>query len=314
MRLVDPAFGVTAILAAACTERPLTTSNGERSALAGAITEGVAARVGPDGKFALDPPQLEERPIVPEETARQIAVTTAVRLGPMIGVDLQFQHRGPIDFSRLSDCGRAYFARGPFESIPQGLPPEMVYYLGSQWLIAICAPSGTPVISVAVAANATEVVRVQGGVFGPPNSVSMAGIPPEWDGALPISPEHAVILASGRTGRRIASVPSLYAPNPRDAFPQGANWVFDAESEVALRGEKSGAVSSSVHLLVGSAQDPSNAWLRGPVDLYIARPDGRRVVPYYWPSGTGLIGADLRVSPEIAVDIEQATVVVGGRP
>lgn len=299
-------YAVSWMLIAACDRAP-TVASGSAEGVRAAVTTELASHLTSEGRFNLLPPSGGERALVAENVAREVALTMARRLGPMIKTDLESQHQGPIAFDRLALCGQAYFAFTPFESIPETLPPEMVFFLGSRWILGICQ-GGETVISVSVAANATETTRTRLGLFGPNGSVMMVGVPPGWDGAIPVSAENAAILASTKTGRRLSSVPVLYAPNPLDAFPQGSTWVFDVDSDVVLRGLRSGAQGAQRRFAIGTESVESNPMLRGAVDLFVSKPGNRRVLPFWTANGGGRVGADLRVRDGAWIDIERGEV------
>jgi hypothetical protein len=277
-------------------------------ALGAAVTDEVATRIS-GNTFVLDPPS-DPRPLLTEGRARLLAELAGRQHGHMLAKDLVRQHEGPIDFSRLTSCGPAYYARSPFEAIPQ-TRDEVVYYLGSYWLVALCDAANVPAVSVAVAATATGTRIVNGRVLPEPNSLRMVGIPPTWRGALPLSPEEAAILAAESTDRRVAAVPVLYAPNPLDAFPQGAVWVVELNAEVSLRGATTAATYSRGRVIVTSAPVAQDAMRRGGLGVYAERPGGRRSLrlPDSWGEFSALM---MSVDSRAALDIERVAIATGG--
>lgn len=297
-----------------CSGRAATMPNDESAALRAAITNDVASHMTADGQFALRPDLTDPRPILGEMDARAIALTAARRTGHMIGRKLEAEHGGPIEYSRLRSCGRGFFARTPFADLPQNLPPEAVYYLGSHWIIPVCSPAGSEVISVAVAANARIVFRNGNDVYGSPSSLSMMGIPSSWHGALPIGPERAAILLAGATGRRVAAVPEFYAPNPGDGYPQAGVWLVPMDGPVVVRGDRSGSERENNVFFVAAVADPSVGFLRGEPGLYVILPSERRGVSMPIPFDAGPVLMNFALSPSGHIDFERAVVLAGGRP
>jgi len=280
--------------------------------LAAAVTGAAAANIA-NGAFQLAPAPSEESPSLTETQARRYAELLASQSGWMIGNDLQAQHGGPIDFKSLKACGQSLYARSPFQHIPNELPSSLRYYYSSFWIVALCDRVGTRAVSVAVAAIAIDIsVDPRGNLLPPAGAFRMIGIPATWQLAIPASAEEAAVLAAQRTGRRVTTVPILLAPNPVDAFPQGALWSFDMDTKVGLLGAKSGSSHQTQRLLVGSAPIPTNSMLRGPVGLYTETPQGRRTLPFQWNLPSGTISGELLVQPGGVLDVEEATVIGGG--
>lgn len=302
--------GSIAVAVSAACVAPERTGPGEaHEALSAAVTGEAARSVGADGRFVLSPPPFENLPVLSESDARGAAGFAARTLAPLAGPLLRSQHGGPIDWASLEVCGPTYYARSPFVPYSEDLPDPVRYYLGSHWIVATCSPDGHPVLSVAVAATAVAVREIPAGWVLPPGSIRMVGIPATWQGALPVSPEGAAILAAERSQARVSTVPVLYAPNPFDEFPQGAYWRFEMDTPLSITGRTSGAASQSTLLRVGSASIPSNAMLRGPVDLFAPRPNTRLVVDVSAPTREGgHVDLRLQVRPEAVLDLERVIV------
>lgn len=271
-----------------------------------------AASLGRDGKFILQAPGSDERPELAASEATAYAELVARQYGPMIAGDLEDQHGGPIDFRALRACGSPLFARSPFTAIPTGLSRSAAHYLGSFWIVGLCGAAAQRQVSVAIAANASEITVSRGLLIVPPNSVKMVGIPPTWDAAVPASPEAAAVLAARQAGALVALVPVLVAPNPIAAFPQGAHWVVGLDRPVTLRGAVSNKARQTTAVLVASAEVPANSMRRGPIGLYHELPGGRRVLPFVDFSGAGA-AFNLPVLLGTALDIEKVTPVGGGQ-
>jgi hypothetical protein len=169
-----------------------------------------------------------------------------------------------------------------------------------------------PAVSVAIAADAVDLVAVQGGVLTPNGSIVLRGIGPDWSGAVPLSPERAAILAFQATGRRVSTVPTLYSGTPGD-FPQGARWIFSLESDTELRGTTSGRVVTTARAVVRAGLDPVVPGKRRP-GLYIPVEGARRVFSWMIPGPEGQIGVDLQFRPDVFMDYELATPVPRENP
>ncbi len=275
--------------------------------LASIVTPEVARQIA-DGRFTLGEP-VDVLPVLSEASARQLAQVLGRQFGALIRYDLEAQHEGPIDFARLRACGRSYFARSPFDSIPTDRS-DLRFYFGAFWIVGLCDDDRTT-ISVAVAANATDLRIENGWVHPEPNSLKIVGVPPAWNGALPVDPEHAAKFVTDLTSRRVAAVPVLYAPNPLDAFPQGAIWAIELDDDVVVRGITSSQTVTTPHVLVSSINVSANAMLRGGVALFLEHPDARRSleIPDGWADSPGFV---LQVRRQAVLDIEPATIVRSG--
>lgn len=312
--LSSPSFALLFLTACSGASEVSSPRPGVSSAeLAAAVTGAAAANIA-NGAFQLAPAPPDESPTLTETQARYFAELLATQSGWMIGDDLQAQHGGPIEFKSLKACGPSLYARSPFQHIPDELPSSLRYYYSAFWIVALCDRSGMRAVSVAVASIATDIsVDSRGNLLPSAGAFRMIGIPAAWQSAIPASPEGAAVLAAQRTGRRVTTVPILFAPNPVDAFPQGALWSFDIDAEVGLRGATSGSSLQTRRVLVGSAPIAANSMLRGPVGLYMERPAGRRSLPFQWNLPAGTISGVLLVQLDGVLDVEEATVIGGGR-
>jgi len=284
-----------------------------RAALLEAVTEAMAAHIGVDGRFILPAPS-EGTALVPERDARDVAARSVRATGHMIGVVLEAQHGGSINYREVEACGQAYLSQTPFSNLGQDLPADtpvtVANFVDSSWIIATCDPSGTPVVSVAIAANAAIIRGESGGWSIPDGAVRrMVGIPSSWPGGLPMTPEQAVILASSRTGKRVSTLPTLHGPNPLDDSPQGSYWVFESEDEVSLIGAISGAIAGTTLLHVGTTRPSSLLQARGPIELFTPRPGQRTSVRVWLAPERSIV---LQFKTDAAVDLEQAVVLTGG--
>ena len=293
-------------------ERELTSPASTIDHLSTSLVREGESLLGPDGKFSLRALGPDDQPDIGASDAALFAELAARQYGPMIASDLEDQYGGPIDFSTLRACDRTLFARSPFEELPTGLSRSAAHYLGSFWITAVCGVGGQRQVSVAIAAGASEITVSQGLLVVPPNAVKMVGIPPSWDAPVPVSPEAAAVLAAQETGALVAAVPVLVAPNPVQAFPQGANWVIALDRAVSVHGERSNHTRQTAEVLVASAEVPANSMRRGPVGLYHALPGGRRVLPFL-DFNTARTPVSIGVEFWATLDLEKVNPLGGGR-
>jgi hypothetical protein len=176
-------------------------------------------------------------------------------------------------------------------------------------LVALCGPSGTRQISAAVAAHVKTDLRVGGLVDIEPNAIKAVGIPPSWDGPIPVSRENAALLANQATKARIITVPRLVAPNPIDAFPQGAHWVLELDRQVTLRRPNGEGVVTNA-LLVGTDASETTAMERGAAGLFLPRSNAPRTVEIIDLETRAVLLLTLREVGHSA--IERVAVQVGG--
>ena len=260
--------------------------------------------------FLLSGPQGETRPTVSAAQASAYAELAARQFGPFLQRDLEAQHKGAIAFKNLKSCREPLYARSSFEPPPSGVSASVAYYLGSYWLVSVCNSSGQLAVSVAIAINAIEIRIDKGVLFPAAGSIKMVGIPPSWDGAVPGSAERAAVRAAQETGARISGVPVLIAPNPLDAFPQGAFWSIGLDKEIEVRPVGGMISRTSATVFVGSETIPRKAMERGPLGLFAEGVSGRRSLPFTDWDSPGL-QFSVRVRPGVAIDIEKAHALKG---
>jgi hypothetical protein len=164
---------------------------------------------------------------ITEATARQFAGISAHQFGPMLRGYLERGHGGPIDIAALRVCGRSYFVESPFKALPAEIAMPLKKQFGPWWIVGLCGASGSTQVSIAVSAYATDLWLEHGElrfprIFG--NEFKMVGVPASWDGAVPVSPEKAIVAAGKHSGRKVAAVPYLVGPDLNRAFPQAAAW------------------------------------------------------------------------------------------
>jgi hypothetical protein len=165
--------------------------------------------------------------LLDERRAQEFAQVAAHQFGPMLRGYLERGHGGPIDIAGLRVCGRSYFVESPFQPLPAEIAVPAKKQFGSWWVVGLCAPGGMTQVSIAVSVYASD-LRVENGelrfprIFG--NEFKLVGVPRSWDGAIPVSPERAIVMAGKHSGRKVAAVPSLVGPDLRRAYPQAAAW------------------------------------------------------------------------------------------
>jgi hypothetical protein len=165
--------------------------------------------------------------LLDERTARVFAEVAAHRFGPMLRGYLERGHGGPIRIAALRVCGRSYFAQSPYQPLADAIASPARKQFGSWWIVGLCGATEGTQVSVAVSAFATDLRIEQGeirfpNVFG--NEFKIVGVPAGWDGAIPVSPERAIVMAGARSGRQVEAVPVLVGPDLRRAYPQAAAW------------------------------------------------------------------------------------------
>lgn len=184
------------------------------------VTGEAAAHVDATGRFVLRTPT----PIGPdtEITANQARALADIVVHRYKRATLPFyeQQRGaPIDRDALRPCGRVTYAASPSAPLPRTVDVVTRRALGSWWLASFCGESGEPVLSEAVAAQATDleiqgnrIVRREtaGGVFFTRGEFLTMGIPRGHE--IPMAPEIAVQHVAEATRRRVSKVPELVIP------------------------------------------------------------------------------------------------------
>ncbi len=121
------------------------------------VTPAVAGKLDPNGHFELSAGTGNSQfPEVTAEGARQLASTWVGEFGPRVHRYLEQVHGGSIDFHSLAPCGRTFYARSAFASVPSGVPMPYVLPYGPWYLTTFCASDGAPSVSVAVSAWSTD--------------------------------------------------------------------------------------------------------------------------------------------------------------
>lgn len=151
---------------------------------------------------------------------------------------LERTHGAAINFKALKSCGRALYARSAFNAPPQSIPGPYRRVHGPWWLLTYCDAGGSPAVSVAVSAWATELTMQAGKLHFPRISgteIVAVGIPLGHVGEFPMSPEAAVALGAQQMGRRVSKVPELITPLSSEGPPQFARWHLTLEAPTTVR-------------------------------------------------------------------------------
>lgn len=222
---------------------PQPTGNELRESLTGEA----AIAVNDAGKFVLPSPPPSLASVVSPGNASGLAVVWARQFGPLFRGNLEGVHGGSIGFNKLMACGRPLYARSAFEEPPLDVLPSARRAVGPWWLITLCE-GAVPKVSVAVSAWATELKIENDRIVFPINSGMEfygQGIPRGHSGEYPISPERAAVAAARQTGRRVSSVPILFADFRSRGHPGHARWAWQLDESVALRTHAGRSVATS---------------------------------------------------------------------
>lgn len=232
------AMGLLALLVACSGDSP-TAAAPTPSAVRLAVTGAAAAAIGPDGRLRLSqaPADVSERELTVDE-ALTFADSYLRYFAPMTRSWLEATHGAPLDLRSLKSCGRPLYARSAFEPPPQSIPSVYRRVHGPWWLLTYCDANGSPSVSVAISAWATDLTMVDGKLQFPKISGTefvVVGIPVGHVGEYPSSPEAAILIAARETGTRISEVPELITPLPTEGPPQLARWRITLEGNALVK-------------------------------------------------------------------------------
>jgi hypothetical protein len=197
------------------------------------VTPELARNLDANGQFVLGPPPNEAAQTIDEVTAKELARLWVRDHAPFMRSTLERDRGAPIVLRTLAVCGRAFYAETVWEL--GGHLPFIQRNFGSQWLVSLCAPDGSPQVSVAVSAHNTH-LKIENDAIAWPTLGSgvnggeffATGIPIAAK-ALPVGPEQAVELAARMTGRRAAVVPRLILVPPEVGPPQSSRWLVSLD-------------------------------------------------------------------------------------
>jgi hypothetical protein len=239
-RMRGPAIrlvGLLIVITACSGDSPVpvlpTTSRLQASAIGAA-----AAAIGPDGRIQLAAPVGEgERELTGAE-ATSYAEAWARDYGLMSRSWLEQTRGAAIDPRTLKSCTRALYARSTLNAPAANIPAPYRRVHGPWWLVTLCDQAGTPTVSVAVSAWATDLTMEKGRLrfprIGGAELVAI-GIPVGHIGEYPSAPELAIEIAARQTGRRVSQLPELVTPPQIDGPPQLARWRLKLDGPSALR-------------------------------------------------------------------------------
>ncbi len=206
------------------------------SVLRASVTGFAAEAIGPNDQIQLAEFSGEENELTASEAVNLASVWTR-NYGPMTRGWLERTHGAAINFKTLKTCGRPLYARSAFNAPPQSIPSPFRRSHGPWWLVTFC-DDGSPSVSVAVSAWATE-LTVQAGMIRFPmvsgTEFVAIGIPLGHVGEYPMAPEMAIVMTAEQVGKRIAKVPELVTPLPTDGPPQLARWRLTLETPTMAR-------------------------------------------------------------------------------
>lgn len=227
-----------------------------RSAVESAIVGKAAASVDQSGRFT----QLQEN------ASDELNAGQAVRLAnayakqflPLEHAYLEKERGGAkIDLKRISACGRPLYAASAFERLPESVPAPNRRPYGSYWLVTLCA-GGTPQVSLAVSAQATDLTILNGRIQFPfyyGGEFFSQGIPVGYQGEFPSTPEQAAVRTSQLSGRHVKNVPDLIMPAMGQGVPQEARWHLDLDAATDV--DTGSNRRSTAVLYTGSVIEPS---------------------------------------------------------
>lgn len=282
--------------------RALASSDAATATLLAALTPELQNAVGPDGLFRL--PVAADPSLLSEVDATALAAGFVREFATRIPKTLEEQHGGPINFADLAPCGRRWLAASSYVGTDE-VPPEesraLYEAIGPRWIVGFCEQQGRGATQLSVAVPAhTPNVRIENGKLllgNGGNALHVRGVPADWNGSLPLDPEHAAIAAYQATGRRVSSVPRLVGA-PVDAVPQAAQWRMALAAAAGGSSNRGGEASMQATrtlagdvVFLGLATKPTP--LRGPTGLALSQVRADATRPAAGPTSSALLGFDI---------------------
>lgn len=234
------------------------------------VTGAAAAALDRDGRFVMpDPVAPGPDPMIERSFAADLALAFIdtwvedVDVGSVAGLSIREYiergHGGTVDWSNVRVEPRlAYFAKTPYEPLPDRLPQPYRRLFGPQYLVPMYE-GGTQVLSLSVAAYSADLaIDERGMVDLPPyygNEFFPMGVADSLPFRVPLWPEEAVRIAAEATGAKVTEVPELIAPN-RPKAPQGARWRLQFDRKVQVRRLDLGIVERVNTVYLGVWYDP----------------------------------------------------------
>jgi hypothetical protein len=242
------------------------------------VTGAAALNRDSKGRFVLsvDPTGSVTHPITADR-AQLLAQAWIKTIAPHVRSYLERGHGGPVMAEALAPCGQPLYAQSSYTN-SEPINPAIQRILGDWWLVGLCQ-AGQMAVSLAVSASASDLEIHDGGLVYPEsgggNEFVPLGVPQSWEGAVPLTPEHAVAEAVAATGMRVAQVPDLIAPPTHLALPQRAVWRMKLEGPASVRGLVSGRSLSVSTVYYGSFRTTA----RGVPTPTLVIPAGTSIAP-----------------------------------
>jgi hypothetical protein len=291
------------LLTQACRDESAPRSMGFARVEVAWVTGAAAAAVQADGRIALPAPVAPGPREIGEGAARAQAVAWAHAVATALGnvrPSLEEVHGAPIDFTRLTDCDRAYYVESGFGVVPESAAPWIHNGLGNRWLIRLCDDRGNIPVVLNVAANSDawiESGQLRTPAFNSGNLFRWSAIK-RGSLPLPFEPEAAIGFAYRATGVRTSEVPVLVQRLVSDGAIIDAVcgfWSLTLERQVRGVGAETGDTYETREVRVGR-----DHCFAGDTALFVARtaqPDTTRTMIYdFWLSGTSTRRDTVRVA------------------
>jgi hypothetical protein len=173
-------------------------------------------------------------PEIDEARARALANAWLLDIAPQLASAFSRDHQSRVHAQSMSLCGRVYYANSAHTPVELNAPLSAIRALGPSWLVPMCQ-DGRPVVTLSVAANATDMRIVDGHLRFPKyhgNEFFAFGFPSSA-GDLPVTPERAIEIAYQTTGKRVAAAPQLIR-GPFGDPAQYAYWRMQLEAPATL--------------------------------------------------------------------------------
>jgi hypothetical protein len=195
------------------------------------VTGDAASSLTLQGGIGLPGPLALPYPQISEEQAVELADTFRKVHLPGILPAIEKERRAGIDPSQLHSCGRTFYAEPSVEPLPATVTPAIRRAYGPWWLVTLCGKAGSPEVSIAVSAFATDLSIRNGLLVYPPDGGEFfhpLGIPIDRSDGIPGPPEDAIAQLADRTGLRINQLPHLvFLPR---TLPQRGYWRLMLEA------------------------------------------------------------------------------------
>ena len=212
------------------------------------------------GHFVLAPVEIPaDRPVISQERSVDLAVAFIHTVESDQGLITQLANERGGEaprLDRLKPSARVESALSPYQTTPPEYGDATLRSRGSFYFVRFL-DGVEPVVTVGVAAHATEVTIVDGKVQFPAqhgNEFLIAGDPAGSGFEKPISPEEATRIAAQATGAKIDQQPLLR--RPEWVFSQFySRWLLHLDRPVRFRRVGSNEIVESRTIYVGPALD-----------------------------------------------------------